>query len=73
MKDVRITVNLGSRRGQYEVSLQLDDNITCGETLQVLLDSIEQQQSHRKGKWQLVETWRGCGESRSIYREPILA
>ena len=64
MKDVRITVDLGSRRGQYEVSLQLDDSITCGETVQLLLDSLELQQSQRKGRWQLVESWRGFGECR---------
>lgn len=62
MKDVRITVNLGSKRGQYEVSLHLDDNITCGGTLQLLLESLELQQSQKKERWQLVESWRGCGE-----------
>ena len=62
MKDVRITVDLGSRRGQYEVSLQLDVGVTCGETLQLLLDSLELLQgSHRKGRWQLIEKWRDCG------------
>ena len=65
MKDVRITVDLGSGRGRYEVNLQLDDSITSEETVQLLLDSLElqqQQSSWRKGRWQLVERWKGCGE-----------
>ncbi len=64
MKEVRITVDLGSGRGRYEVNLQLDDSITSGETVQLLLDSLElqQQSSQRKGRWQLIERWRGCGE-----------
>ena len=66
MKDVRITVDLGSGRGRYEVNLQLDGSITSGETVQLLLDSLElqqqQQSSWRKGGWQLVERWKGCGE-----------
>ena len=64
MKDVRITIDSGSRRGQYEVSLQLDDSITCGETVQLLVDSLELRPSRRKGRWQLVERWKGCGESK---------
>ena len=64
MKDVRITVDLDSRRGKYEVSLQLDDGITCGETVRLLLESLDLQQGSQRprGRWQLVERWRGCGE-----------
>lgn len=65
MKEVRITVDLGIRRyGKYEVALQLDDSVTCGEILQTLFDSLSlhEQEGDKRERWQLVERWRGCGE-----------
>ena len=71
MKEVKITIDLRSRRGRYEVGLQLDNNITCGETLQLLMDSLELEQSRKKGRWQLVETWKGCGKHRKYEWESL--
>ena len=67
MKEVKITIDLLSRRGRYEVSLQLDESITCGETLKQLLEILELEQSRKRGRWQLVETWRGCGKHSRMY------
>ena len=61
MKNVRIKIDMGYR-GQFEVCLDLDDSVTCGETLRMLLDSLELRPHDKRGRWQLVESWRGCGE-----------
>ena len=61
MKDIRINVELASA-GHCEVALQLDDSITCGETVQLLVDSLALKAREKKGRWRLVERWKGCGD-----------
>lgn len=68
MKEVRITVDMGRRRpGSYEVALQLDDNVTCGDVLQLLVESLALKPRNKKGEWRLVECWRGCREYNGSY------